>query len=328
MCYCHHIGSQADMEILNMPKGIPASGKRARRFTYTRNGMPIPGAPARVPSNPASSVANNVVEMHPHIMVQPEPAVKETDEQIIERINERFDILDTLTGGCIVGDAPSIIVSGPAGLGKSYTVMHALKEFDPNEVNHIIVKGFVRATGLIKTLYRFRNKGQVVVFDDADSIFFDDVALNILKAVCDTQERRTVSWLSEGTLVDDETAEVIPKHFDFEGGVIFISNYDFDDMIERGHKIAPHLKALMSRSHYINCGLKTKHDYIIRIEQVISKGMLSDLNWLQRGEVINFIKENQDCMRELSLRMAVKLGSLIKTYGNNWKKVAKVTCCR
>lgn len=251
----------------------------------------------------------------------------ETDEQIDARIAERFQILDLLTESCMVGNSRSLIVSGPAGLGKSFTVERTLAQWDPNGVNHTIVKGYVRATGLIKLLYQFREEGQVVVFDDADTIFFDDTSLNLLKAVCDTTERRRVSWLSEGKLMDDETGEIIPRTFDFDGTVIFISNYDFDHMIEKGHKLAPHLNALISRSHYIDLALKTRRDYLIRIRQVIREGMLEELTVDQRNDVMSYIERNHHRLRELSLRMAIKIGNLRKTT-DNWEKLANVTCCR
>lgn len=255
------------------------------------------------------------------------PAPVESDDEIDARIAERFEILDVLAEACTLGNARALIVSGPAGLGKSYTIEKRLAEWDPSEVNHTIVKGYVRATGLVKLLYQYRNEGQVIVFDDADSIFFDDVSLNLLKAVCDTTERRRVSWLSEGKLIDDETAELIPRTFDFNGTIIFISNYDFDAMIDKGHKLAPHLAALVSRSHYVDLAMKTRRDYLVRIRQVIRQGLLSELTFQQRSEVITFIERNNESLRELSLRMAIKLGALAKQ-GGNWEKVARITCCR
>jgi hypothetical protein len=227
----------------------------------------------------------------------------------------------------MVGNSRSLIVSGPAGLGKSFTVERTLSQWDPNGVNHTIVKGYVRATGLIKLLYQFREEGQVVVFDDADTIFFDDTSLNLLKAVCDTTERRRVSWLSEGKLMDEETGEIIPRTFDFEGTIIFITNYDFDQMIEKGHKLAPHLNAMISRSHYIDLALKTRRDYLVRIRQVIREGMLSELTVVQRNDVISYIERNHARLRELSLRMAIKIGNLRKS-NDNWERLANVTCCR
>ena len=82
--------------------------------------------------------------------------------------------------------------------------MTTLAKWDPTEENHIIIKGYVRALGLYKSLYNYRHAGKVLVFDDADTIFNDETALNILKAVCDTTERRTVSWLSEYKIVDED----------------------------------------------------------------------------------------------------------------------------
>jgi len=285
----------------SMPRGKPNSGIRAAR------------------SNSINRIAN--------VKVSYAENKHETEEQIDARIAERFDILDILTEACIVGNSRALIVSGPAGLGKSFTVEKALIKWDPNEINHIIVKGYVRATGLVKLMYQYREHGQVVVFDDADSIFFDDVSLNLLKAVCDTTERRRISWLSEGKLVDEESADLIPRSFDFNGTVIFISNYDFDAMIDRGHKLAPHLQALVSRAHYIDLAMKTRRDYLVRIRQVIRQGLLGDMTTEARADVISFIEKNHDKLRELSLRMALKIGSLRKQ-GGDWQKVARVTCCR
>lgn len=249
------------------------------------------------------------------------------DYAIEQRISDRFEILDALTEQCINGDSRSLIVSGPAGLGKSYTVEKRLRSWDPNELNHTIIKGFVRATGLVKTFFKYSNPGQVIVFDDSDNIFGCDVSLNLLKAVCDTTERRVVSWLSEGKLFDEETSELLPKSFEFHGSVIFITNYDFDALIDRGHKLAPHLQALVSRSHYIDLDMKSKQDYLVRIRQVIADGMLSDLSLEEKVDVMTFIECHSDELRELSLRMAKKLGTLRKNHGD-WERIARITCCR
>ncbi len=255
--------------------------------------------------------------------------VRETDEQIEARIAERFDILEMLADSCITGDSRALIVSGPAGLGKSYTVEKKLEEWDPSGNNYSITKGYVRATGLVKLLYAYREAGQVLVFDDADAIFFDDVSLNLLKAVCDTTERRVVSWLSEGKLLDEDTGELVPRSFVFEGSIIFISNYDFDSMIDRGHKLAPHLQAMVSRAHYLDLAMKNRRDYLVRIRQVVTQGLLSHLDIEEQADVLTFIEAHADSLRELSLRMALKVASIRKiNYNNgNWEKIAKITCC-
>jgi len=297
-----------------MPRGVPKSGKRRRRTKaemMAARGLIAPNKPKLVVSN-------------------------ETEAQIEARIGERFDILKYLTDATISGESRALVVSGPAGLGKSFTIEAALRQYDPNEINHTIIKGYVKATGLYKKLYQYREKGKVIVFDDADSIFYDDVSLNMLKAVCDTNERRRVSYLSEATLIDEENAERIPSSFEFEGSIIFITNIDFDEYIDRGHKLSPHLNALMSRSHYIDLTLKNERDYIVRIKQVIREGLFDHLGLYEPGqaqfskevkEIVQFILKHSSEMRKLSLREALKIAALRKK-GGNWEAVARVTCCR
>lgn len=299
--------------------------------------------------------------------------MNKTDLEIDSRIRDRFEVLDTMTKSCINGTTRSMIVSGPAGLGKSYVVEKRLSDWDPASRNHKIIKGYVRPTGLVKALYEYRREGQIVVFDDADAIFNDDISLNLLKAVCDTTGKRRVSWLSERKLslvesekktsktptkkkkgffinamffvapkfmkkldsmgwlkrfdIDDEN--IVPRTFDFNGTVIFISNLDFDALIVKGHKLAPHLAALVSRSHYIDLELKTPRDYLVRIHQVIDNGLLSDLDEDHKEDVVEFIENNYTSLREISLRMAIKLGELRKGNGDNdWSRIARVTCCK
>lgn len=288
-----------------MPRGIPKTGFRAPRGSRKMQQL-LTIAPAAT------------------------PVVVETDEQIEAKLAERFEILETMTDAAITGDARAVIVSGPAGLGKSFTVEKSLNEWDPDAHNHRIVKGYIKAPGLFKLLYAHRARGQVLVFDDADEVFLDDTAINLLKAACDSTDRRVISYITEGSLIDEETAERLPKSFQFEGTVIFITNYDFDSMIERGSKLAPHLQALLSRAHYIDLAMKTKRDYLIRIRQVIRQGLLRNNGLSEEGQldVIDFIEDNQDSLRELSLRMALKIAAIRRKGAANWKKVARVTCCK
>ena len=292
-----------------MPRGVPKAGFRKTTAALQRMGN---GPAMLAKATPVLAVSN------------------ETDAEIEARLGERFDILETLTGAVTTGDARSLIVSGPAGLGKSYTVEKALEAWDPDQIQHTIVKGYVKTTGLYKLLYQYRRPNQVIVFDDADTIFYDDNSLNLLKAVCDTTERRVVSYLAETSMVDEESAERIPRSFAFEGTIVFITNLDFDALIDKGHKLAPHLEALVSRSHYIDLAMKTRRDYMIRIKQVLKMGLLKaqGLDAKQEADVIAFLDQHQDKLRELSLRMAIKIGAIRKMGKPNWANVARVTTCK
>ena len=254
------------------------------------------------------------------------PAKQMSDAEIRKQLHERFSALDELTEMCISGNARSLICSGPGGVGKSYSVEKRVAAWDPNKTKHTIVKGFIRATGLYKLAYRHRQAGEVLIFDDADSVFFDGDSLNLLKSMCDTTEGRFLMWGAETSMEDDD-GEKLPTSFEFKGTVIFITNLDFDKLIASGSKIATHLEAMVSRSHYVDMAMNTKRHYLIRIEQVIRQGMLDYLNESEKNDVIEFIDKFQDSLRELSLRMAIKLGNLRK--GNtNWERIAKITCCK
>jgi len=281
-----------------MPRGVPASGFRKPRTK--KNAAPVVQAPVAV----------------------------ETDAEIFQRITERFEVLELMTQAATSGDVTSLIVSGPAGLGKSFSVEEVLNDWDPEELNHTIVKGYIRPPSLYRLLYQHREANQVLVFDDADSIFFDEVSLSLLKAACDSNKHRRISYMTEGTLFDGES-DILPRGFDFYGNIIFITNLDFDAMIAKGHKLAPHLGAMISRSHYIDLAMKTKRDYLIRIKHVISKGMLKNdgLSEKAQSDILAFIFDNQDKMRELSLRMVRKVADIRRKDNPNWTKIARITCC-
>jgi hypothetical protein len=150
-----------------MPRGIPKKG-----FRMTKN--------RRMGKLPT-----------PKALMAPvmEPVIEETEEQIRTKLNERFAALAIMTDMAIAGEVRAVVVSGPAGLGKSFSVM---KSLDDQKAFYATISGFVRPTGLYKTLYEYRHKNCVVVFDDADSIFRDEISLNLLKKACDTTKKRTV----------------------------------------------------------------------------------------------------------------------------------------
>ena len=257
------------------------------------------------------------------------PVKKETDAQREVKISKRFRVLKTLASACVSGQARALIVSGPAGLSKSYTIEQILQKHDPAEKVWTIVKGYVRATGLYQLLYQHRFPGQVLVFDDADSIFTGsdaEVSINMLKAVLDTCERRRVSYHAQTELYDG--SDKIPETFDFEGTCIFITNYDFDEQIAMDKKLSPHLAALQSRSHYIDLAMKDERDFLVRIRQVCKEDKMlrqQGLTAAEEKDVLDFLEKNYQRCRELSLRTALKLGALRK-HDKNWRETAEVTC--
>jgi hypothetical protein len=256
----------------------------------------------------------------------------ETEEQIMTRIRERFDILHEMTKACVNGDIRAMIVSGPPGVGKSFGVEQEIEKatlFDKPAGKRLraeVVKGSATPIGLYQTLYKYSDANCVLVFDDCDSILLDDVALNLLKGALDSGKKRTISWLSESSAL---RREGIPDRFEFKGSVIFITNLKFDQM--KSQKLRDHLDALQSRCHYLDLTLDTMRDKVLRIKQIAKDGVLFadyDFEECAQDEIIEFMEANQNRLREMSLRMALKIADLRKSFAGNWKRLAETTCMK
>lgn len=253
----------------------------------------------------------------------------ETDEQVMTRIEERFAILDEMTKAAINSNIRAMIVVGPPGVGKSYGVERQIEKagiFDKisnKKIKYEIVKGSSTAIGLYSTLYKYSEPGCVLVFDDCDTVLLDDVSLNLLKSALDSGKRRRIFWTADSSLL---RREGIPDQFDFKGSVIFITNLKFDNL--RSKKLQDHLDALQSRCHYLDLTLNTMRDKFLRIKQIARTGQLFqdyDFTAAQEQSVLDFMFNNRDALREMSLRMAVKIADLVKSFPERWESIAKVT---
>jgi hypothetical protein len=256
---------------------------------------------------------------------------KETVEQAKKRIRERFAVLDQMTDAVANGVVRGLIVSGPPGVGKSFGVERILDDYDAmaklsnSKSRTEVVKGSMTPIGLYKTLYDSSEPGDILVFDDCDSILFDEVCLNMLKAVLDSGKKRMISWKSESNAL---RREGIPDRFEFKGGCIFITNVNFENV--RSKKIKDHLEALMSRCHYIDLGMDSIEDRFLRINQIVDDGMLKEYGFGAAGEqeVVDFMVANRNRLREVSLRMVLKVSDLRKMSPGTWQSLAESTCMK
>ena len=262
-----------------------------------------------------------------------EKNLTETDQEIKDRMRQRFDIADDMTRAVKKGDIRAMIMTGPPGVGKSFGVESVLAKHDmfadiANDSKlkkYEVVKGAMSAIGLYKKLYEFSDKKSILVFDDCDSVLLDDLSLNILKAALDSGKKRMICWNTDSRLL---RSEGVPNSFEFKGGAIFITNIKFENV--KSKKLQDHLAALESRCHYLDLTIDTEREKILRIEQIVEDGMLKDYEFEQYtvDEILDFIKDNKKKLRELSLRMVLKLADLKKSMPGNWRAVAEVTCMR
>ena len=256
---------------------------------------------------------------------------EETDEETIERLRERFEMLEDMTRATKKGDVRAMIVSGPPGVGKSFGVEKVLGKHDliatlgDKPPKYQVVKGAMSAIGLYCKLYNYADKDNVLVFDDCDSVFSDELSLNILKAALDSKKNRTIHWNTDSFKLRNEG---VPDSFDFKGGAIFITNIKFDNV--KSKKLRDHLEALESRCHYIDLTIDTEREKMLRIKQITGDGMLNEY-MLGEGvvdDIVDFVDINKKRLRELSLRTVLKVADLAKAFPDRWEAMAENTVMR
>jgi hypothetical protein len=252
---------------------------------------------------------------------------EETDEETIERLRERFDMLEDMTRAAKKGDVRAMIVSGPPGVGKSHGVEEVLERYDTIATlggtrKYEVVKGAMSPIGLYVKLFNYSDKDSVLVFDDCDAIFEEPLALNILKAALDSKKKRTIHWNTESFTLRNEG---VPDSFEFKGSAIFITNIKFDNV--KSKKMRDHLEALESRCHYIDLTIDTEREKMLRIKQITSDGMLDEYNFSEEvvEEIVDFVDINKKRLRELSLRTVLKVADLAKAFPNKWEAMAENT---
>ncbi len=266
-------------------------------------------------------------------MVNVEKDTNETDDEIKARLRERFNILDDMTRAVKKGTVRAMIVSGPPGVGKSFGVEAVLGKHDTmaqianNEKlkKYEVVKGAMSALGLYSKLYQYSDSKNILVFDDCDSVLLDDLSLNILKAALDSGKKRMIHWNTDSHML---RREGVPDSFEFKGGCIFITNIKFENV--KSKKLRDHLEALESRCHYLDLTIDTEREKVLRIKQIVEDGMLEKYEFENNEveEILNFIDNNKKKLRELSLRMVLKIADRRKGFPERWQGIASMTCMR
>lgn len=256
-----------------------------------------------------------------------------SDEDIRKDLRETFEILGEMTKAVASNVVKGLVVSGPAGIGKSYTVDTTLRDtlemlgrLSGRGPMYESISGGISASKLYQKLYEFKDEGQVLVFDDCDGVLYDEDSLNILKAALDSKKTRRISWNTHSHFL---AANDIPSSFDYKGGIVFITNVKFDQV--KSARIGNHLEAIVSRCHYMDIGIDTAREKIIHIRNVVERhGMLNEYEFTEaeQAEVMDYIDRNAKSLRELSLRMVLKISDLRRAMPRNWQAYVEKNCHR
>jgi hypothetical protein len=250
-------------------------------------------------------------------------AVKPTESRF--SINERFGFVSDMVTMLSKGAQPSVVITGPGGLGKSYTVLKTLESngfkdislLDDFEVgtklnklkSFTVIKGYSTPKGLYRTLYE--NKDGVIVFDDCDSVLKDPVSLNLLKGALDSYSRRIISWRAD--MKDEE----LPQSFEFKGRVVFISNLSSTQIDQ----------AIITRSMAVDLTMTTKQK-VERMRHIMQEPeFMPDVDVQHKVDAISLIDLLQEKVKELSLRTLIQVTNIRANAGANWRNLAEYTIC-
>jgi len=234
-------------------------------------------------------------------------------------INTRFGFVEKLVTMVATGVQPSAVITGEGGLGKTFTVTKTLAAHGYKDISELaefqvgsvintskcfmMVKGYSTAKGLYRTL--FENQKSVIVFDDCDAVLKDPVALNLLKGALDSYGKRIISWNAD--MKDDD----LPRSFNFEGRVIFISNMD-QDRIDQ---------AIRSRSMMIDLSM-TFDQKIDRMEYIAkSDEFLPEYDATIKADALALIRKVGKEAKEISLRTLIAV-SKVRASNKEWKDLA------
>jgi hypothetical protein len=230
------------------------------------------------------------------------------------------------------GDNKSLIVYGGPGIGKTYVVTTTLKELGmERDKDWFMVKGHATPIALYQNLFLHR-RGQLLVFDDTDSIWEDKDAANIMKAALDSYSERTISWFSSRTtnisilskearikyetdveqaiIADPASTKIkLPSEFIYTGRVIFISN-----LIQKNFD-----KAVLSRSLKIDMTL-TPDQLFRRLEAIIADVGPKNVSVEDKRMILNKLKEYQllGNLKNPDMRTFVLAVEVFKSGAKNW----------
>lgn len=241
-------------------------------------------------------------------------------------INERFEFVADMVTMLAKGDQASVVVCGPGGLGKSWTVLHTLLRLGMRDITNLsefgvgelidtkrsftVIKGYSTPKGLYRALYE--NKDGILIYDDCDSVLKDPVSLGLLKGALDSYSKRIISWRAD--FKDDE----LPQSFEFKGRVVCITNKSSIELDQ----------AILTRSMVVDLSMTTEQKVARMRHLLSSKDFMPEFDMKFKQDAMDLISDLQDRVKELSLRTLIQVTKIRKAASaNRWKSLAEYTIC-
>jgi len=267
--------------------------------------------------NDQSSNIDDVIKMLPVILKDPKPKEVKIEEKIVlekpakdtvTSVDKSVDKLEKnlyqygdpktifkdfrrYVNMVIDGTQPALLVTGSAGVGKTSTVRKEIEKAGLTKgKDWVKIKGKSTPAAVYISLYK--NNGKLLIYDDCDSVLKDPNAVEILKGALDSeQSERDINWEIAGNIKDPVTGASIPKTFNFNGRVIFLSNLPQKKVD----------KAIKSRAFVLEVAL-SPDDMVKYVEELLPK-MMPEIPMATKEIAMNTIKSVAKTNKDVQLNM-------------------------
>ena len=236
-------------------------------------------------------------------------------------INERFDFVGKIVKMVASKTTASAIISGSGGMGKTFSVLSALKDAGMKDITDLasfevgegidakrsfrVLKGYTTAKGLFRTLQECKNL--TLVLDDFDSALKDPVSLNLLKAALDGYSKRYITWNSD--FKDDD----LDRTFEFKGSIVFITNIPSEKIDQ----------AVRSRCLTVDVSMN-QEEMLERMAAIIeSDSFLPEISTEHKRTALEFIGENVKSVVNLSLRTLIQIAKVVDADPTGYKNLSR-----
>lgn len=258
--------------------------------------------------------------------------------------SESIEHLEGLTTGLIKGSFNALFVAGRGGTGKTQTVEDTLEEHGLTDGSGFFkITGSASPIGMYTALYK--NRTGIILFDDCDGALESQDGRNIIKAATDTKKVRKIAWSKKSSgmydpddgpkkgkgsaRADDEedpedggdedvdiSGDQIPKHFEFTGRIIFISNLPLNKLDPDG--------ALRTRAFIISID-PTAEEIFERMGEIVNDIKIEggSLSAKERQNVLAVVKTSKNA-KSASLRTLVRALGLAASGAPNWEKLVQL----
>lgn len=185
------------------------------------------------------------------------------------------------------GKLSFLMVLGPAGVGKSFTVRQAVGD------QACWIGGNASPFRIYCQAYAYRDLP--IVLDDVDGLYAEPAGIRLLKCLCQTDPVKTVYWQTDARSLKEEG---IPRSYTTTGNVALIGNV--------WRSLNPNVAALEDRGH------------IISFEPTPLEVHRQAATWFWDQEVFDFVAGVLHLLERPSLRIYV-LAHEKKLAGLDWR---------